>query len=190
MKQLVVKIFIVTLKFRKTIAIDLQKEITNEIKFGFAIVVIGILGFIIVGLGNATSNWEEWPSTNGILKSTEVREGVCDGGEYNYDCWILTAEFEFTTSKGEKIERIYRDKSGYEYRQGANNAENNLQSMNEFTVYYNPDRPDLNYISELEDGYIHDPNTPFLRLVCGIIPTIVGTGFILGSLYFAHKNKN
>lgn len=189
MKQLVVKIFIVTLKFRKTIAMDLQKEITNEIKFGFAIVVIGILGFIIVGLVD-WNDWEEWPSTNGILKSTEVREGVCDGGEYNYDCWILTAEFEFTTSKGEKIERIYRDKSGYEYRQGANNAENNLQSMNEFTVYYNPDRPDLNYISELEDGYIHDPNTPFLRLVCGIIPTIVGTGFILGSLYFAHKNKN
>ena len=187
MKQLVVKIFIVTLKFRKTIAMDLQKEITNEIKFGFAIVVIGILGFIIVGLVD-WNDWEEWPSTNGILKSTEVREGVCDGGEYNYDCWILTAEFEFTTSKGEKIERIYRDKSGYEYRQGANNAENNLQSMNEFTVYYNPDRPDENYIFELENAPYVDP--VFMRAVCGIIPTIVGTGFILGSLYFAHKNKN
>lgn len=187
MKQLVVKIFIVTLKFRKTIAMDLQKEITNEIKFGIAIVVIGILGFIIVGLGNATPNWEEWPSTNGMLKSTGVEEGLCQGEDVRYDCWILTAEFEFTTSDGEIVERVFTD--SYGSRQAANNAENNLQSMNDFTVYYNPDRPDLNYISELEDGYTHDPNTPFLRLVCGIVPTIVGTGFIIGSLYFAHKNK-
>lgn len=184
MKQLVVKIFIVTLKFRKTIAMDLQKEITNEIKFGIAIAVIGILGFIIVGLVD-WNDWEEWPSTNGILQSTEVKEGVCDAGDYNYDCWILTAEFEFTISKGEKIETVFTDP--HVSRQAANNAENNLQSMNEFTVYYDPDRPDENYIFELENAPYTDP--AFMRAVCGIVPTIVGVGFIIGSIYFAHKNK-